>query len=228
MKKKILGIVITLIIMIGMVASQVSAAEISANSTEVNIGDKVVVTVNLTEPTHAIDLTLEYNADTFKFESVNSSIGDLTTNANQPGRILISKASATNTTSSIVYTFEATALTEEEAAEFVASGIVTENGEPLDIDTVKVSVVEPVQPEDPTDEPVQPENPTNEPVQPEEPSTSDETQTGNESNANVQLVDENGKVITKLPQTGANVYTIISGVAVVAIVAVFVIRKIRK
>lgn len=226
MKKKILGIVITLVIMIGMVASQANAAQISANNTEVNVGDQVTVTVNLNEPTHAIDLTLEYNANNFRFESVNSSIGDLTTNASQPGRVLISKASATNTTSSITYTFVATALTEDAAAEFVASGIVTENGEPLDIDTVEVSVVEPAeeptQPEDPT----QPENPAEDPAQ--EPTTGEETQTGNEENVDAPLVDENGNVITKLPQTGVNVYTVIAGVAVVAIVAVFAVRKIRK
>ena len=53
MKNKIIGILITLIIMIGIMASQVMAATINASSAEVNKGDQVTVTVNLDNETQA-------------------------------------------------------------------------------------------------------------------------------------------------------------------------------
>ena len=113
-----------------------------------------------------------------------------------------------------------------DAAAFNASGLVTESGEEFTVDSVSVSVVE-------AEEPTQPENPE-QPTNPEQPSTenpgetTNNDQNGSETNTDAPLVDENGNVITKLPQTGVNVYTVIAGIAVVAIATVFVVRKIRK
>ena len=226
MKKKILGIVITLVIMMGMMVSQVNAATISASNTEVNKGDELTVTVNLENPTQAIDLVLTYDANSFEYVkgSVTSSIGDLTVNDTVAGEVRLSAASATNSTTSVTYTFVATENTD--AAAFNASGLVTESGEEFTVDSVSVSVVE-------AEEPTQPENPE-QPTNPEQPSTenpgetTNNEQNGSETNTDAPLVDENGNVITKLPQTGVNVYTVIAGIAVVAIATVFVVRKIRK
>ena len=100
MKKKILGIVITLVIMMGMMVSQVNAATISASNTEVNKGDELTVTVNLENPTQAIDLVLTYDANSFEYVkgSVSSSIGDITTNDTVAGKVSISAANATKST----------------------------------------------------------------------------------------------------------------------------------
>ncbi len=226
MKKKILGIVITLVIMMGMMVSQVNAATISASNTDVNKGDELTVTVNLENPTQAIDLVLTYDANSFEYVkgSVSSSIGDLTVNDTVAGEVRLSAASATNSTTSVTYTFVAKENTD--AAAFNASGLVTESGEEFTVDSVSVSVVE-------KEEPTQPENPE-QPTNPEQPSTenpgetTNNEQNGSETNTDAPLVDENGKVITKLPQTGVNVYTVIAGIVVVAIATVFVVRKIRK
>ena len=223
MKKKIIGIVVTLIMMMGIMASQVKAATINVNNTEVNKGDELTVTVNLDNPTQAIDLVLTYDANSFEYVkgSVSSSIGELTVNDTVAGEVRLSAASATNSTTSVTYTFVAKENTD--AAAFTASGLVTESGEEFTVDTVTVSVAEPA--EEP-EEPTQPEEPSTE--VPEEPTTDGNAQNGSETNTDAPLVDDNGNVITKLPQTGVNVYTVIAGIAVVAIVAVLVVRKIRK
>ena len=82
MKNKVLGILVTLIIMIGIMASQVNAADISASAAEVNVGDEITVTVTLKEATQAIDLELTYNASNFEYvkKSVTSGLDSLTTN----------------------------------------------------------------------------------------------------------------------------------------------------
>ena len=230
MKNKIIGIVITLIILVGMMASQVMAATLSASSTEVNKGEQVTVTVNLDNSTQAVGLELTYDASKFEYVkgSVSSSIGDITTNDTVAGKVSISAANATKSTNSVTFTFIAKENTE--GATFQASGLVTESGETFSVDSVSVAVVEPAQ------EPTQPENPEN-PTQPENPGqTGDEQQEGTtnneqnaeETNANGAIVDENGNVITKLPQTGVSVYQVIAGVAVVAVIALVVVRKIRK
>ena len=72
MRNKVLGILITLIIMIGVMASQVNAATISASSTEVNVGDTVTVTVKLDQPTQSVGVDLTYDANSFEYKSVSS------------------------------------------------------------------------------------------------------------------------------------------------------------
>ena len=233
MRNKILGILITLVIMIGVMASQVNAANISASSTEINKGDTVVVTVNLDNETPYIDIDLSYDANSFEYvdKSATSDLPSLTVNnkANE-GVVLVSAADATETTKYISFTFTAKETTD--AAEFVASGLNTITDEALNVSSVSVAVVEkaeeptPEQPEDPT----QPENPGDV----ETPSTDTPVDTtvsennGSETNAGSQKVDENGNVITKLPQTGTSIVTVAGIVAVVAIVGAIAVRKLRK
>ena len=234
MKNKIMGIVMALIVMIGLIASQVKAAEISANNTEVNVGDKIVVTVNLTEETRAIDLVLKYDASKFEYVkgSISSSLGTgLTVNDTVPGEVRLSAANPTATTKSVSYTFNALELTEDAGAEFNASGLVTEGGEGFTVDTVSVKVVEPVkEPEEPTtpEEPEEPATPE-EPTIPEENNGNESTQ-GNKENSNSAKVDDEGNKITKLPQTGVTIYQVVAGVALVVVAGavVFAVRKIRK
>lgn len=223
MKKKILGIVITLVIMMGMMVSQVNAATISASNAEVNKGDQITVTVNLENATQAIDLDLTYDANAFEYVkgSVTSGLDSLTVNDRNAGEVKISGSDPYNSTTYVTYTFVAKENTE--AAEFVASGLETPENEALTVSSVSVKVSEPVVDPEP-EQPAEPENPSTE--NPGE--TINNEQNGSQTNTDAPLVDENGNVITKLPQTGVNVYTVIAGVAVVAIVAVLVVRKIRK
>lgn len=227
MRNKVLGILITLIIMIGVMASQVNAATISASSTEVNVGDTVTVTVKLDQPTQSVGVDLTYDANSFEYKSVSSDIGTLTENSKNAGIVKVAGSNATGTASYITFTFVAKANTD--AADFVASNLFTHESESLNTTTVTVAVVEKA--EEPT-----PDEPTNPGDQGEvgTPSTDtpSDTITGEENsnleNANGQKVDEDGKVITKLPQTGTSIVTVAGVVAAVVVVAAIAVRKLRK
>ena len=219
MKNKIIGIVISLIVMIGMVASNVNAATLSADRTEVNKGEEVVVTVNLENETQAIQLKLTYDASKFEYVkgSASSSLGTLTVNDLNEGEVVIAGSNPTVATKSVSFKFIAKENTE--SAEFKASDLLSED-DGFTVDTVAVKVVEPTT-EEPTPDP--------EPTTPQDPDQPiDNNQNANETNSNAQKVDDEGNVITKLPQTGVNVYQVLAGVAVVAIVVALVARKIRK
>ena len=224
MKNKVIGILIALVVIIGVMASQVMAASISASATEVNKGEEVKVTVSF-EETPYVDLELTYDANSFEYVkgSATSDLPSLTVNDTVAGSVKISAADATQTTAYITYTFVAKENTD--AASFVASGLNTINGEGLDVDTVSVKVVEPTvepEPEDPT--PVDPENPDV-----DVPSdVTDNTQAGDKVDANAPKVDEDGNVITKLPQTGVTVFQIAGVVAIVVIAGALAVRKLRK
>lgn len=229
MKNKVLGILVTLIIMIGMMVGQVNAATLNASAAEVNKGDRVTVTVNLENETQAVDVVLKYDANKFEYVkgSISSSLGGLTVNDTIPGEVRLSAANAMASTKSVSYTFIAKETTE--GAAFTASGLVTESGETFTVDNVTVKVVEPT-----TENPEQPEQPEN-PGQGETPTTGEEGntttnngQTASEEKTDAPKVDENGNVITKLPQTGTSIVTVVGIVAVAAIVAVLAVRKLRK
>lgn len=222
MKNKVIGTLIALVVIIGVMASQVMAASISASAQEVNKGEEVKVTVSF-EATPYIDLELTYDANSFEYVkgSATSDLPSLTVNDTVAGSVKISAADATQTTTYITYTFVAKENTD--AASFVASGLNTINGEGLDVDTVSVKVVEPVvdpEPETPvTDDPE-----VNVPGD----TTTDSEQAGDKVDANAPKVDEEGNVITKLPQTGITVFQIAGVVAIVAIAGALAVRKLRK
>lgn len=229
MRNKILGILITLVIMIGLMASQVNAADMSASATEVNVGDTVTVTVKLDKPSQSIGLDLTYNADNFKYESVTSDMGGLTENKTQAGIVKVAGSNATVAATYLTFTFTATANTDVDGEDFVGSRFFTYDGEALNTDTVTVAVVEKA--EEPTpEEPTDPENPgdvttpdTDTPADTTVDEGNGETTTNDE-----QKVDEDGNVITRLPQTGITVFQIAGVVAVVVIAGALAVRKLRK
>lgn len=230
MKNKVFGILIALVIMIGVMASQVMAASISASSTEVNKGDTVVVTVNLEKDSQAVQFVLNYDAKNFEYVkgSASSSIGEaaMAINDKEEGTIRIAASSISTSTTSVSFTFTTKETTD--ASAFTVSNLITENREELTTDNVTVKVVEKAeepQPEQPSDDQNTTVNP-GDTVGDEE--TGDASENANKSDADAPKVDEDGNVITKLPQTGVTVYQIAGVVAVLAIVAAIVVRKIRK
>ena len=228
MKNIMLSLIASLII-IGFGATQVMAAEIGANNQEVNVGDQVEVTVKLTEPSRAVDLVLNYDSDNFTYVSVDSGIGEASTavNAKEAGVVRISAASVNTTTTEGKYVFTAKAVTDENTEAFTASGLVTEGGEELTVDSVSVKVVEPVVDPDP-ETPVDPEQPTD-PEQPDlnEPADDNNQEEPTNNDNNNEKVDEDGNKITKLPQTGVSIVNVLAILAVAG-VAVYGIRKFIK
>ena len=225
MKNIMLSLIASLII-IGFGATQVMAAEIVTTTPEVNVGDQVEVTVKLTEPSRAVDLVLNYDSDNFTYVSVDSGIGEASTavNAKEAGVVRISAASVSTTTTEVKYVFTAKAVTDENTEAFTASGLVTEGGEEITVESVKVNVVEPVVDPEP-ETPVDPEQPTD----PEQPDLNEPAEDNNneEPSNNNEIVDEDGNKITKLPQTGISIVNVLAILAVAG-VAVFGIRKFIK
>ena len=224
MKNIMLSLIASLII-VGFGATQVMAAELGASNTEVNVGDQVEVTVKLDEETQALDLVLNYDKDNFKYVSASAGLGEAI-NATEAGVVRISGATTQASTKEVKYVFEATSVTDETTEAFTASGLVTEGGEALTVDSVSVKVVEPVVDPEP-ETPVNPEQPT-EQEQPElnAPADNNKEETTNKDN-NSEKVDEDGNKITKLPQTGVSIVNILAILAVAG-VAVFGIRKFLK
>lgn len=225
MKNKILGILIALVVMIGVMACQVNAADISASATEIEKGQEVTVTVNLDNEANAVQFVLNYDANSFEYVdgSVSSSIGAgaISINASEAGVIRLAASSTSTSTKAVSFTFVAKENTE--GTTFTASDLLTENGDALTSDTVTVAVVEPK-----GEEPTNPENP-GEVETPDTPSdTTVDENNGSETTTDTQKVDEDGKVITKLPQTGTSIVTVAGIVAVVAIVGAIAVRKLRK
>ena len=220
MKKKILGIVITLVIMMGMMVSQVNAATISASNAEVNKGDQITVTVNLENATQAIDLDLTYDANAFEYVkgSVTSGLDSLTVNDRNAGEVKISGSDPYNSTTYVTFTFVAKANTD--AADFVGSRFFSHEDETLNTSTVTVAVAEPtVEPE--------PEQPDVEVPDENQPSDVTDTEGGADTDTNVK-VDDEGKVITKLPQTGTSIITVAGIVVAVVVAGAIAVRKLRK
>ena len=220
MKNKILGILIALVVMIGVMACQVNAADMSANSTEVKVGDTVTVTLKLDKPTQSIGLDLTYDANSFEYQSVTSDIGDLTTNANNAGIVKVAGSNATKSATYVTFTFVAKANTD--AADFVGSRFFSHEDETLNTSTVTVAVTEPVVEPEP-----EPEQPDVEVPDENQPSDTTDVQGGADTNTDVK-VDDEGKVITKLPQTGTSIVTVAGIVVAVVIAGAIAVRKLRK
>ena len=123
-------------------------------------------------------------------------------NDKEEGTIRIAASSISTSTTSVSFTFTAKETTD--ASAFTVSNLITENREELTTDNVTVKVVEKAeepQPEQPSDD--QNQNTTVNPgdtVGDEE--TGDASENANKSDADAPKVDEDGNVITKLPQTG--------------------------
>lgn len=222
MKKTIVIVAILAMVLITMMGS-VNAASVTAKN-EVEKGKTVTVTVNMAA-TSAVQFEMPY--DNTKFEFVGASAGALGNDIGVANGGVVNVAAfavdGKATTTSVTVTFKALATTEGE--KFTVNGLVTESGEKIANPTVTVKVTAPVE--------VKPGTDNKTPVTDDKqqgttatPSTGDKQQgtttTGSQS-VNGK-VGTDGKVITKLPQTGTPVFI---GVAVIIAVAgvALVVRK---
>lgn len=231
MKKTIVVVAILAMVLITMMGS-VNAASVTANK-EVEKGKTVTVTVNM-EATSAVQFDMSY--DNTKFEFVGASAGALGSDVGVANGGVVKVAAfaldGKSTTKSVTVTFKTLATTEGE--KFTVDGLVTENGEAIANPAVTVKVTAPVEVKPGTDDNKKPSTDDNKkPVTDDKqqgttttPVTDDkkqETTTTKGQNAN-QKVGTDGKVITKLPQTGTPVFIGVATIIAIAGVAL-VVRK---
>lgn len=207
--KKLLSGIVTIVVLVAL-ATSVNASSIGVNKSEVNKGDTVTVTVGV-EETHSIGTWLKYDSSKFEFVSASSSIGELTT-GNANGVVKIAGTSTDKTTTAVTFTFKAKELTD--SASFEVTRLTTESNEAMPTNTVSVKVAEKTT------------TPGTETKDTTDTNKKDTTNTGKKETTNKKVNDE-GKTITKLPQTGASV-VVIAGIALTAVAGIFVARKISK
>lgn len=206
--KKLLSGIVAIAVLLGL-ATNVKAATIVANKTEANKGDTVTVTVNMAA-THSIGTWLKYDADKFEFVSASSSIGELTTGVNG-GVVKVAGTSTDKTTTAVSFTFKAKDLTDN--ASFEVTRLTTESNETISASKISVKVTEKTEtPSTPSKEETKTEN------------KGGETTT---TKQNGKKVNDEGKVITKLPQTGIS-YVAIAGLAITAMGSIVAVRKMSK
>lgn len=232
MKRKILGIVTMVTLVLMMLVTSVNAADFTADKTEMKKGD--IVTLTITTETEVESMQFDITYDTTKYQYVeNSATSALTTGSNiiSDGVVRVSALSITGTTTNTV-TLQFEALENGEEIPFTISntefGIgVEEVEETFNTPTLNVTIAEPVvdpEPEQPEDT----EDPTN-PGETTKPEDNNNEQNGNNENNNSgEYVDENGNVITRLPQTGSLAPAIIAGLAIFAVISIVVFKAIKR
>ncbi len=232
MKKTIVVVAILAMVLITMMGS-VNAASVTANK-EVEKGKTVTVTLSM-KPTSSVGFELSYNKANFEFLGGSAgALGTIDTAGNTDGvvNVQLFATNGTSKTESVTLNFKAKETTTDAKA-FTVSDFTTEDYEDMTNPTVTVKVTAPVEvkpgenggqqnPTNPT-KPTQPSTDNNQQGTTTTPSTDDKQQgTTTNSQSSNGKVGTNGKVITKLPQTGAPVYiavAVIIALAGVALVA---------
>lgn len=212
MKRTILGVAILAIVLIMMMGS-VNAASLTASSEKISKGEMVTVTVNM-EPSRATEVNLKYDADVFEY--VSSSAAMVT---DENGSLIATylTADGVSTISQMSFTFKAKE--NSEGANFAVTGFTTDVTGDTVTNNVTVVVADVEQPEEPVDpqQPVNPEQPGN---------GSNNEGNGTTTTEKDTIVGTDGKVITKLPQTGTPVFIGAFALIVVA-AAILVVRKVK-
>lgn len=230
MKKTIVVVAILAMVLITMMGS-VNAASVTANK-EVEKGKTVTVTLSM-KPTASVGFELSYDKANFEFLGGSAgALGTIDTAGNTNGvvNVQLFATNGTSTTESVTLNFKAKETTTDAKA-FTVSDFVTEDYEDMANPTVTVKVTAPIDVKPGVDDeqqnpttPTTPSTGDNQQGTPTTPSAGDNQQgttTTNSQSANGK-VGTNGKIITKLPQTGTPVYiavAVIIALAGVALVA---------
>lgn len=207
MKKTIVGIMTIVAMLVAILGTNVNAATVSVNATEVKEGETVTVTVTTNNPMKAVQYDIAYNPEYLELVSGATKVGDV-------AKVSEFVKTTTDTIPSTTVTFKA--LKDTDATKLTISNEgFSEDGlnpgtETIENDkeySVKIGVG--TEKPDPTATPEPTAEPTAEPT-----GTTAPTATPN-----------NDKI--KYPQTGAPVYAYVAGIALVVIVAgaVLAVRK---
>lgn len=246
MRKKILGIVTIVTLVLMMLVTSVNAAEFTADKAEVKKGDIVTLTVKVDDQSQLMQFDVAF--DTSKYEYVENSAKsalEATSSADQGNGTVRVSAFTLGSTTTDTLTLQFKAIENGENVPFTISNVAikTEEGrvEPTFASTtVNVTVADPTEePTDPTDpenpgdieeptDPTEPENPgdTEEPTKPED--NNNEQNGSNEENGSSEYVDEEGNPITRLPQTGSLLPAIAVGAVILVAAAIITFKAIKK
>lgn len=203
MKKLLSGIVAIVVLMA--LATNVKAASF-IGSNKVNEGDTFTITVDAKD-TDAVTIWLKYDPTLVEYVNVTSPIGDIyPTNDSTNGIVKIAGATAAAKNADVTYTFK---------AKKTGNAVFSTQFFEIEGDTAPaektVEIVEKAEEEDKKDE-----------------NKKDEVQQGGTTNLKKdEKVNDQGKVIKKLPKTGVS-YVAVAGLVLTVAGSVVIARKISK
>lgn len=206
MKKTILGVVVITMLLVAMLGVTVNAAALTANKE----GDIVTVTVTTNEKVESMEFVMNFESSKFEFieGSIKSGLTTIDSNPLGDGKLMVSAFGGEASTLTLQFKANGNV-----GGSFTLSDTEFSNDEAVSNPTAVVeATVIPEEPEKP--------NPGEE-QKPGENVENKDTQTGKEENKKAEnaeeYVDEDGKKITKIPQTGTYMPTVILGMSVLGI-----------
>lgn len=248
MKKTVLGFITIVMLLVVILSTTVNAASLTTNKEKMEKGEIVTITITTKESVESMQFDLKF--DTKKYQFIEGSIKTNLSivDSNVTGDTLLVSAFDTSKTASTL-TLQFKAIGNGESIPFTISNTeFSKNGvevnDTVATSTVKVTVTEPVKEnnkeEDNNKKPTQTDNKNEQPAekdnnnqQPADTNNGEEVNTDNnnkqEENKKVtgKYIDENGKKITKLPQTGSYIPSIIIAVILLGIVSVIGYKMIK-
>ena len=237
MKKTIIGVAIIAMFLITMMGS-VNAASMTATASPVQVNDGVSVRITTGVPIKAAQFKLAYDTSKFEYtgaaydgktQSAGTTTGDVGTITPTADGLTVAIANngAKDTTKTIRLDFKAKAETANASEEtFTISGFKAGTSSERD-DSINATVavkVEAAKADEPVVTPEEPDNNGNANNGASAPATDDNK--GTSTTTNSGKVATNGKVITKLNQTGTPLF--IGAAVVVALAGVVLVVRKRK
>lgn len=217
MKKTFLGIVAITMLLVTILATSVNAASLTVDKGTMKKGEIVTVTITTNEEVESMQFDLKFDPEKYEFVegSINTNLSVKDSNMIGKGVLMVSAYG--NTASTLTLQFKA--IENGEAIPFTISNTEfskdnVELNDSVVTPTVYVTVAEPVvptpNPDDNNQQPSDEDNNNNQGTNENEEQKKD-TVTKNE------YINEDGEVITKIPQTGSYMPSIVFGVIILGI-----------
>lgn len=227
MKKTVLGIITIVMLAVMMLSTTVNAASLSTDKEKMEKGDIVTITIKTNEEVESMQFDLKFDSTKYKLveNSVKTDLKMLDYNIVND-TLVVSAFDTSTLASTLTVQFEA--IENGEAIPFSISNTeFSKDGEEIN-DTVTNATVTVTVADKEVD--VKPVDPTpSDPTVDETPGTDNEQQPNEDNNKdnNEGYVDEDGNPITKIPQTGTYIPTVILGVAILGVAIMLGYRMIK-
>lgn len=223
MKKTFLGVVAITMLLVALLATSVNAASVTANKE----GEIVTVTVTTNETVESMEFVVNFDSTNFEFvkDSIKTGLTSTDSNMLQEGKLMISAFGGE--TSTVTLQFKAKAnvrgaftLTD---TEFSNDEVMSKPTAIIEATTEPTPIVpgEDNKPGEGVEKPNEEENnnPGNE--------NQENKQPINETQTTEEYVDEDGKKITKIPQTGTYMPVVVLSISAIGIAFMAGFKKIK-
>lgn len=218
MKKTLLGVVAITMLLVALLATSVNAASVTANKE----GDIVTVTVTTNETVESMEFVVNFDSTNFEFVkgSIKSALTSIDSNDEiGEGKVMVSAFGGEASTLTLQFRAKANV-----RGAFTLSDTEFSNDETMSKPTAIIEATEPT-PVIPTpDDDKKPGEEAGKPTEGENNNQGNKTEENNSATEgnNVaetteEYVDEEGKKITKIPQTGTYMPTVLLSVSVLGI-----------